>query len=96
MKKKDSYKTKYQLSKAHEDILTGEIAKLQAELTELRWENESLRLENKRLNKVNERYFEAGVMVARLAEKLKEENLKLKIRLDVLSKKGELKDAVQN
>lgn len=94
MKKKESYKVNYEVTKAHENILIEEIAKLQAELTELRWQNESLRIENKRLTKVNERYFEAGVQVARLAEKLKVENVKLKVRLDVLSKKGELKDAI--
>lgn len=94
MKKKESYKVKYEVTKAHEDVLIAEIASLQAELTELRWQNENLRIENKRLNKVNERYFEAGVQVARLAEKLKAENIKLKVRLDVLGKRGELKDAI--
>lgn len=94
MKKKESYKVKYEVTKAHEDTLIDEIARLQAEATELRWQNESLKIENKRLTKVNERYFEAGVQVARLAEKLKAENIKLKVRLDVLSKKGELKDVI--
>jgi FtsZ-binding cell division protein ZapB len=94
MKKKESYKVKYEVTKAHEDILIEEIARLQAEVTELRWQNESLMIENKRLTKVNERYFEAGVPVARLAEKLKAENIKLKARLSVFSKKGELKDAI--
>lgn len=94
MKKNESYKSRYEFAKAHEDVLIEEIAKLQAEITELRWQNESLKLENKRLTKVNERYFEAGVQVARLAEKLKTENIKLKVRLDVLGKRGELKDAI--
>lgn len=94
MKKKESYKVKYEVTKAHEDVLIAEIARLQAEATELRWQNESLKIENKRLTKVNERYFEAGVQVARLAEKLKTENIKLKVRLDVLGKKGELKDVI--
>ena len=95
MKKKDSYKTKYQLSKAHEDILIEEIAKLKADITELRWENESLRIENKKLNKRCEDLFEAGVAIARVFEKLKDENIRLKIRLDVLSKKGVSKDDIQ-
>lgn len=95
MKKKDSYKTKYQLSKAHEDVLIEEVAKLQAELTELRWQNESLMIENKRLNKRCEDLFEAGVAIARVFEKLKDENIRLKIRLDVLSKKGVSKDDIQ-
>lgn len=94
MKKKESYKVKYEVTKAHEDILIEEIARLQAEATELRWQNESLMIENKRLTKVNERYFEAGVQVARLAEKLKAENIKLKARLSVFSKKGVFEDAV--
>lgn len=94
MKKKESYKSRYLFAKAHEDVLIEEIASLQAEITELRWQNESLRIENKRLNKVNERYFEAGVQVAKLAEKLKAENIKLKVRLDVLGKRGEMKDVI--
>lgn len=94
MKKKESYKVKYQLAQAHEKVLIDEIAKLKAEITELNWQNESLRIESRRLTKVNERYFEAGVQVARLAEKLKAENIKLKARLSVFSKKGELKDAI--
>lgn len=92
MKKKDSYKTKYQLSKAHEDILIEEIAKLKADITELRWENESLRIENKKLNTIKSRMFEAGCILARSVEEVKTENLKLKIRLDVLSKRGVSKD----
>ena len=83
MKKKESYKVKYELAQAHESVLIEEIARLQAEVTELRWQNESLSIENRRLVKVNERFFEAGVQVARLAEKLKTENIKLKVSLDV-------------
>lgn len=94
MKKKESYKVKYEVTKAHEDILIEEIAKLQAEITELRWQNESLRIESRRLTKVNERYFEAGIQVARIAEKLKAENIKLKARLSVFYKKGEIKDVI--
>ncbi len=94
MKKKESYKSRYEFAKAHEDVLIEEIASLQAEITELRWQNESLKIENKRLTKVNERYFEAGVQVARLAEKLKTENIKLKVRLDVLGKRGVFKDVI--
>lgn len=88
MKKKESYKSRYEFAKAHEDVLIEEIASLQAEITELRFQNESLKLENKNLLKTNERYFEAGIQVSRLAEKLKRDNTKLKSRLDVLGKRG--------
>ena len=65
MIKKNSYKVKYQLSKAHEAVLIDEIAKLQAEITELRWENESLKIENRRLLKIRDRVFEAGCIIAK-------------------------------
>ena len=94
MTKKKSYKVEYQLAKAHEDMLIEEIAKLKAEITELNWENENLRIENRRLLKVTERYFEAGIQVAKIAEKLKAENIRLKARLSVFSKRGVFEDAV--
>lgn len=87
MKKNESYKVKYELAQAHEQVLIDEIAKLKAEVTELHWQNESLMIENKRLLKVKERYFEAGVQVARLCEKLKTENIKLKIRNNFIEHK---------
>lgn len=93
---KNSYKVKYEITKAHEDALVAEIAKLKAEITELRWENESLKLENKKLNTIRDRMFSAGCIIARSVEDLKTENLKLKIRLDVLSKRGACKDVVSN
>lgn len=78
------------------DELAADNERLHTENRVLRWENENLRIEQRRLLKVKDRYFEAGVQVARLAEKLKTENIKLKVRLDVLSKKGALKDADEN
>ena len=94
--KKNAYRVKYEATKAHADALADEVARLKAEITELRWENESLNLENKKLNILKSRLFEAGCIIARKEEDLKAENLKLKIRLDVLSKKGACEDGVQN
>ena len=65
MFKKNSYKVKYKLAKAHEDMLIDDIARLQAEITELRWQNESLRIENRRLNTIKDRVFEAGCIIAK-------------------------------
>ena len=96
MIKKNSYKVKYEATKAHADALADEVARLKAEITELRWENESLKLENAKVNTLKDRTFEAGVEIARMVEHLKDENIRLKVRLDVLSKKGVCKDAVQN
>ena len=77
------------------DEVATDKAKLLQELKELRFQNENLILEVKRQKKINDRQFEAAVLIAKKAESLKEENLKLKIRLDVLSKKGACKDDVQ-
>lgn len=96
MLKRNSYKAKYESMKESNDKLIEEIAKLKAENTELRWENESLWLENKRLNTIKDRLFQAGCILAKELGIYKGENLKLKIRLDYLSKKGACKDAVQN
>ena len=92
--KKNAYKVKYEAAKTNNDALTAEIAKLKAEITELRGENESLKLENKKVNTLKDRTFEAGVEIARMVEHLKDEKIRLKIRLDVLSKRGACKDAV--
>lgn len=73
MIKKNSYKIKYQLAKAHEDLLIEEVAKLKAEITELRWENESLKLEIKKVNTIRDRLFEAGCIIAKELEDLKAE-----------------------
>lgn len=78
------------------DEVATDKGKLLQELKELRFQNENLILEVKRQKKVNDRQFEAAVLIAKKAESLKEENLKLKIRLDVLSKRGACKDVVSN
>lgn len=95
------FKTKQKEAKAlvnslyeYIDELVSDIEKLTTENKELRFQNENLRLEVKRQSKINDRQFEAAVLIAKKAESLKEENLKLKIRLDVLSKRGACKDAV--
>ena len=95
MIKRDSYKAKYESVKDSNDKLIEEIARLKAENTELRWRNESLWLENKKLNTIKDRMFEAGCILAKELGRFKAENLKLKIRLDVLSKKGVSKDDIQ-
>lgn len=75
------------------DELNSDNEKLMAENKELRFQNENLRLEVKRQSKINERQFEAAVLIAKRAEKFKKENIELKVRLDVVSKRGVGKDA---
>ena len=94
MAMKNSYKVKYQESKTREEALEKQIIALKKEISELRFENESLWIENKRLVKVQERYFEAGVILAKSADKQKRENIKLKARLSVLSQKGAVQDDI--
>ena len=76
------------------DELVSDIEKLTTENKDLRFQNENLRLEVKRQSKINERQFDAAVEVARRAEKFRKENIELKVRLDVVSKRGVGKDAV--
>lgn len=94
MLKRDSYKARYESVKDYNDELVEEIAKLKAENTELRWQNESLWLENKKLNTIKDRMFQAGCILAKELGGFKAENLKLKIRLDVVSKRGVFKDVI--
>ena len=60
-----NYKAKYQETKAHEEILLKEIAKLKEERAELRWQNENLWIEIRRLNKIKDKLFEAGCIIAK-------------------------------
>lgn len=76
------------------DELVMDNEMLMQENKELRFERDSLILENKNLQQMSERYHDAAVLIARRANKLKEDNIKLQVRLDYLGKRGVSRDDV--